>query len=193
MSLIKSAYELAMEKTEGLTVDKEALKREASFKKGRGLGMKALTEGVEFFSKEWAVLREEKDGVKEEARRGVLEAFLSTLNLKVYPEGDLGPQYPLGALLEALNGKKPGKALEQVQELLAQFREDAVQLKGAIIQQLGPRLKQRAEQMAAQAGVQMKYVMERDPEFLKVLNQNLDKLREQYQPHLDQFKADLGK
>lgn len=193
MSLIKSAYELAMEKTQGLTVDKEALKREASFKKGRGLGMKALTEGVEYFSKEWAVLRDEKDGVKEEARRGVLEAFLSTLSLKVYPEGDLGPQYPLGALLEALNGKKPGKALEQVQELLAQFREDAAQLKGAIIQQLGPRLKQRAEQMAAQAGVQMKYVMERDPEFLKVLNQNLDKLREQYQPHLDQFKAELGK
>ena len=119
-----------------------------------------------------------------------MEAWLSTFTLKIIPEGDK-TILPLDSLMDILTGKSSSEILSQIKELLDQFQQDAIQLKTAIIQQLGPRLKQRAEQMAAQSGTAMRYVMERDPEFVKVMNQNLEKLREQYLPHLEMFKKNL--
>ncbi|OHD11582.1 MAG: hypothetical protein A2Z96_02045 [Spirochaetes bacterium GWB1_48_6] len=190
MGLIKSAFELAMEKSEGLTVDKEALKQENSFKKGRTIGLKSLSEGVDFFKKEWKLLETDKEFSLKDGKLGVMEAWLSTFTLKIIPEGDK-TILPLDSLMDILTGKSSSEILSQIKELLDQFQQDAIQLKTAIIQQLGPRLKQRAEQMAAQSGTAMRYVMERDPEFVKVMNQNLEKLREQYLPHLEMFKKNL--
>lgn len=191
MGLIKSAYELAMEKTSGLTVDREALKKDEIFKKGRGLGLKALTMGLESFRKEWSGFSTDLGPLLPEGKKGVLEAWLATFTLKALAEGEVGPQYPLEDLIQIISGQNVQPQLASLRQITTQFSEDVLQLRGAIFQQLGPRLRQRAEQMAAQAGTQVRYVPDRDPEFLKVLNQNLEKLREQYTPHLDQAKAQL--
>lgn len=45
MALIKSALELALERTEGLTVDKDELRRKDLFNQGRILSAKGLEEG----------------------------------------------------------------------------------------------------------------------------------------------------
>ena len=55
---------------------------------------------------------------------------------------------------------------------------------------MGPQLRQRAQQSGANPAT---YVMEKDPAYLKVLAENLEPLRSEYQQALDGLKAEIRK
>lgn len=188
MALIKSALELALAKTEGLTVDKEELRRKDLFNQGRIAAAKSLEEGVDFF--ETAIKTQEKALKKDEFHlfaEGAVENLLSRILL----QSDALAQATLtktSDLLDRITHKKAGAKLDKVAALLQQYGTEVGQLKQAIGQQLGPQLKQRALQQGANPAT---YVMEKDPGYLKVLAENLEPLRAEYQQALDQIKAEV--
>jgi hypothetical protein len=188
MALIKSALELALEKTEGLTVDKEELRRKDLFNQGRVAAAKALEEGVDFL--ETAVKAQEKALKKDEYHlfaEGAVENLLSRILLAVDPASQ-ATVTKVSDLLDRITHKKAGPRMEKVAVLLNQYGTEVGQLKQAIGQQLGPQLKARAQQTGANMAT---YVMEKDPNYLKVLAENLEPLRSEYQTALDQLKAEV--
>ena len=188
MALIKSALELALEKTEGLSVDKEELRRKDLFNRGRVAAAKALEEGADFF--ETALLSEEKSLKPEEFglfAGGASENLLSRIVLGSDPVSAANLA-KVGDLLDRLNRGKAGAAVQKIGGLIQQYGTEVGQLRVAIGQQLGPQLKQRALQAGANPAT---YVMEKDPSYLKVLAENLEPLRAEYQQALDQLKAEI--
>jgi len=188
MALIKSALELALEKTEGLSVDKEELRRKDLFNQGRVAAAKGLEEGVDTF--ETALQTQEKALGKGEFpifAGGAAENLLSRIVLASdsYSTATLNK---VGELLDRLTNKKATPRLEKIAGLLQQYGTEVGQLRQAIGQQLGPQLRQRAQQQGHNPAT---YVMEKDPAYLKVLAENLEPLRAEYQAALDGLKADV--
>ena len=188
MALIKSALELALEKTEGLSVDKEELRRKELFNLGRVAAAKGLEEGVDSF--DTAVHTQEKALNKTEYSvfaGGAAENLLSRIVLATDP-GNSVILNKVGDLLDRLTKKKAGAKLEKIAGLLLQYGTELGQLRQAIGQQLGPQLRQRAQQAGHNPAT---YVMEKDPAYLKVLAENLEPLRAEYQLGLDGLKAEV--
>jgi hypothetical protein len=188
MALIKSALELALERTEGLTVDKDELRRKEVFNLGRVAAAKSLDEGVDFF--ETSIKAQEKALKKDEYHlfaEGAVENLLSRI-LLASDTVAIATLTKVGELLDRITHKKAGARIEKISAMLNQYGTELGQLRQAIAQQLGPQLKARAQQ----AGTNMAtYVMERDPAYLKVLAENLEPLRAEYQAALDQLKAEV--
>ena len=188
MALIKSALELALEKTEGLSVDKEELRRKDLFNQGRVAAAKGLEEGADTF--EATLSGQEKALDKREYAifaGGAAENLLSRVVLAADPAAT-AVLNKAGDLLERLTKKKAGARLQKIAGLLQQYGTELGQLRQAIGQQLGPQLRQRAQQAGHNPAT---YVMEKDPAYLKVLAENLEPLRAEYQASLDQLKAEV--
>ena len=188
MALIKSALELALERTEGLTVDKEELRRKDLFNQGRIAAAKGLEEGMDLF--ETTVKAQEKALKKPEYTifaEGAADNLLSRILLASDPAAT-ATMGKVGELLERLTHKKAGPRLQKIAAMIQQYATELGQLRQAIGQQLGPQLRQRAQQSGANMA---QYVMERDPAYLKVLAENLEPLRAEYQQTLDQLKAEV--
>jgi hypothetical protein len=188
MALIKSALELALEKTEGLSVDKDELRRKDLFNQGRVAAAKALEEGVDAF--ETSLHNQEKALSKTEYplfAGGAAENLLSRIALAADPASTANLN-KTGELLERLTKKKAGPRLQKIAALLQQYGTELGQLRQAIGQQLGPQLRQRAQQAGHNPST---YVMEKDPAYLKVLAENLEPLRAEYQAALDALKAEI--
>ncbi len=189
MGLIKSALELAMEKTKGLEVDRAELRRKELFNLGRVAAAKGLDEGVDTFD---ATLDSQKKTLGQEFATfasGAAENLLSRILLAA-DAASTASLAKVGNLLDRLTGGKAGQHLQQIASLLQQYGTEVGQLKNAISQQLGPQLRQRAQQSGANPAT---YVMEKDPAYLKVLAENLEPLRAEYQQALDGLKTEISK
>jgi hypothetical protein len=188
MALIKSALELALERTEGLTVDKDELRRKDLFNQGRILSAEGLEDGPEQFSKALAARVKELKGEEVKAfRNGAGENLVSRINL-AFENPALKEPEKVAGLLEVLTQGKSAAVLKSLATLFQQYGQEVAQLKTAIGQQLGPQLRQRAQQAGANPA---QYQLERDPAYLKVLAENLEPLRTEYQAHLDAAKTQL--
>jgi len=188
MALIKSALELALEKTEGLSVDKEELRRKDLFNQGRVAAAKALEEGVDFLE---TTIKAQEKALKKDELHIVLEGAVENLVSRILLASDVASATTLtkvGELLDRLTHKKAGARIEKITGLIQQYGTEVGQLKQAIGQQLGPQLKQRAQQAGANPAT---YVMEKDPAYLKVLAENLEPLRAEYQGAIEQMKAEI--
>lgn len=188
MALIKSALELALEKTEGLQVDREELRRKDVFNQGRVAAAKGLEEGPDAF--ESAVKAQAKALNKDDYHvwaEGAAENLLSRFLLQTDPLAQAN-QAKTAELIDRLTHGKASARLQKIAGLFQQYGTEVGQLRQAIAQQLGPQLKARAQQSGANPAT---YVMEKDPAYLKVLAENLEPLRAEYQAGLDQLKAEI--
>lgn len=188
MALIKSALELALEKTEGLEVDKEELRRKELFNQGRIAAAKALEEGPDLLE---TTMRTQEKALKKPEYTLFAEGAADNLLSRILLAADAQSSATLAKvsdLLDRLTHHKAGTRLQKLAGLIQQYGTELGQLRQAISQQLGPQLRQRAQQSGANMAT---YVMERDPAYLKVLSENLEPLRAEYQQNLDQTKAEI--
>jgi hypothetical protein len=187
MALIKSALELALERTQGLSVDKDELRRKELFNHGRVIAAKGMDDGPQAFSTGLEQrLKELKGGDAEAFRSGAGDNLVGRINL-AFETPALKDLEKVAGLLEVLTAGKSGELMKSLGGLFQQYGQEVTQLKTAIAQQLGPQLRQRAQQSANPG----QYVLERDPAYLKVLAENLEPMRAEYQAHLDEAKAQL--
>ena len=136
MAVIKSALELALEKTEGLSVDKEELRRKELFTQGRVAAAKGLEEGVDSF--ETALLAQEKALKKPEYAvfaDGAADNLLSRIVLAFDPAASAALA-KAGELLDRLTKKKASARLQKIAGMLQQYGTEVGQLRAAIGQQL---------------------------------------------------------
>ncbi|WP_028974661.1 DUF6657 family protein [Spirochaeta cellobiosiphila] len=188
MAEIKSAWELALEKTKDIVVDKEALKQ----KDIKTLGRKAAFAYLEGTEATDIKKQMSEASNKEYFLEGLAETFLSYLK---YPRAEDGYEETLDklrtGLKELTESKEVDYIFEQLKGLFKQFIDDHLNLKDQIKQQLGPQLSQKSRAIAAQTGMSPEAAMEADPEFRRILEQNLKSMDAQYNNYLDQIKTHI--
>ena len=192
MAIIKSAWELALEKTEKLQVDPVKIKRDLKVKEGRQLAgtflsdIDATKEGTK---KQYdAVPAEEKEAFKE----GMALTMLSNLALPrntAFKE-NFAKVLDLGMILGEGN-EQLEQLLGQLEGFFSQYLENQEDLIERMKQQFAPALQQKEAQLRKQYGPNFTLRPEQDPEFMKLLDKQLSQLDDQYTNILTQAKAQI--
>jgi hypothetical protein len=192
MAIIKSAWELAMEKTENLQADPKKIKKEQLVKEGRQLAATFLMDidaTKEETVKQYASYAgEERDSVKE----GMVITFLSNLSMPrsaAYKES-FSKVLELGEIIGDGN-EELKEMLGQLEGFFSQYLENQEDLIERMKQQFAPHLQQKQAQLQQQYGPNFTLRPEQDPEFMKLLDKQLGQLDEQYTNILNQVKDQI--
>jgi hypothetical protein len=192
MGEIKSAWELAMERTAGIESDKSSL-RIHELKKAGGRIASAFMDANSPDSKK--MLKEidsyPKDD-RETLRKAVVEILLSYINLPRDEDFQKKIDFVTEGL-KALLGKGAGvkEILPQVSQFFSQFLQHRRQITEQLKEQYTPQLRRKQQSLAKQYGYEVELKHEQDPEFNALLKRNLQQLEAQYQEALNQVKDQL--
>ncbi|MFW5843718.1 MAG: DUF6657 family protein [Spirochaetota bacterium] len=189
MGEIKSALELALERTAGVQGDKKSVEEYEHKQKGKRL-LSQLTENPKLD------IKKELNQYKGEERKWVVDGFvevaLSNIALPT-TEADLGRLDPIRNGLATALGKKAEieYLFDQAHQLLTQYLENRQQLIEHVRNQFAQRIRQKEEELARQYGSSVRLDPAQDPEFAGVLQQNMRQLQGQYQQVLDQLREEV--
>lgn len=185
MAKIKSALELALEKTESIEIDKDKIERDKEISAIRRLiGTFLSDENKEDIFTQLETYK--KDNVKA----AVSQSLLSSLSLRDdIEEGDTLLD-KLEALLSFVlpSDREALSAFSELKGHLLQFPKHRDQLMDQLKAQYEPMPRDKEKQMRAQYGQDIHLSLENDKDFVKIANQYLDRLQKQYQEVLDETK-----
>ena len=195
MSEIKSALELALERTADIQSDRTKLHEHEALQKGKRLASKFLHPEPD--SEEESVdLRDELKKVNKEdmklVRQGIFDVILSNITLP-HDEvrEDLIDRAARGVQI-LLNTKKQVEYIfQQLKEFYIQYLRNKDQIRKNLEQQFAPRLQQKEEALREKFGSSIELDPADDPEFAEYLKQNYAELDKQYQEALNQMKEQL--
>ncbi len=188
--------ELALERTAGVEIDKEAVRKNEYTRKGKSTAGKYLENPTALSLKDEikALKGDEQNWFKE----GVIGTLLANLTLPRY-ESDISRFPPIADALKSIGEKKGPEAenltylLGQYEDLFKQYLQNILQLEEQLKTQWEPRLHQKEQQLKQQTGQAVRLTPEQDPEFGKVLTEELSKLDAQYAEILSKGKEEIRK
>ena len=191
MGRIKSAWEIALERTEGIQMDKEKIKYNSSIEKTRKLAGR-------FLSDDEAITREELETeLKALDPKAVAEALILTAeaNLSLPQEENENTERmdKIKVLVEIATDGNPA-AMGLMDELIAflfQYPKHKKDLLDKMKAQYQPILDEKSQKLSEQYGTEIHLSFENDMEFMTAAKQNLDRLENQYQATLTNAKAQL--
>ena len=196
MSKIKSALELALERTASVEIDKESIRKDEYTRKGKS------TAGKYIGNPKALSLVDEIKTLKGDEQKwfsdGVIEALLANITPPRY-ETDLSRYPPIAEALKSIGKKKGPEAenlaylLGQYEDLFKQYLQNILQMEEQLKTQWEPRLRQKEQQLKQQTGQAVRLTPEQDPEFGKVLTEELSKLDAQYAEILSKGKEEIRK
>lgn len=205
MAMIKSALEIALERSKDIQVDEAALEANALRVEGKKAAGRFLEDpqgaGIaEFLGK----YPKEKRGP---IREGLFDILAAQLQL---PSGDagmdklevLGSGFSalaassgsglLGGVGSAVADKKVQSLFQQLAGFFKQYLDDMKNVEQAIRKQWGPKLREKERQLSARMGQDVRIDPMSDPDFAAFYKENVSAARAQYQAALDKAKADLA-
>ena len=194
MAFIKSALEIALERTKDVKSDPETIKADNLLKEGQKFASEYLYD-TDFDNDE--LVKRIKTYTGNEKKifiEGIRKTFLSNLHLpKTVEFEELFNKIKVGFSTITTNKKNVNMMVEQIKQFYTQYLENRSQLIEALKQQYAPRLMQKQQEMAERYGQEVTLSPERDPEFMELVKSNLMKLETQYEDSLSKTKDELDK
>lgn len=186
MAEIKSALELALERTASVKGDKTKVEAHEARQIGMRLASRLFENPGADIKRELAEIKGEREAA---AREGFFQVLMSNLVLPG-KETDLPRLKTVQAGLELLirDRRSVSTLMQQVEQLLQQYLDTKTQLVESLRKQFEPRLRQREAEIRKQVGTAVKLDPASDPDFAKALSQNLQRLQQQYGQVIDQAR-----
>lgn len=192
MSLLKSAWEIALEKTDSIKPNPEKTRLEALRTEGRKLaGLLLASDDPEDTSVEKAYAQYSAED-KVYVREGI--ATTVVMNIALPQQNDIGQRLDkLQQLVKLVDGKQHSgnQVFEQLKRFLEQYITAREKLIERAKQQYLPIFQEKQERLAQKYGKGVDLSMEQDPEFIQMLQNGFSQLNGQYQRALDQGKEQL--
>ena len=191
MTEIKSALELALERTQDIKGDKETLLANERRQDGKRLASKYLqpedekidpaTEFKKYDTNEGSFVRE-----------GFFETILANLTLPA--DGEYKDRLQLleaGVQLVTKERRQAAYLFQQIDQFFEQYLQTKEEVGEQLKVQYEPQLREKEKLLAQQMGAQVHLAPESDPEYMSLLSKNLARLEEQYNQALQQVKGEL--
>jgi len=188
---IKSALELALERTSDVQGDRKSIEAHEH----RQVGKRMLSRIGE--DPNIDIKKELKGYSKEQIRwikEGLYEVSKSAIALPASEE-EMGRVKTVRTALEQVikDTRSVNYLFDQVEQIFSQYLQNRQQLIENLRQQYSERAQQRQEELSKQYGSQVRVDPAADPEFQNALQQNLGQLQQQYQGVVDQVRQELDR
>ena len=193
MGVIKTALEIALEKTESVKSDKTSIELFETRQRGKKLAGCYLSQ-AESVNLEQEI-KNAPDSQKESLKQGIFDILVSKIALP--SAGSSGKEDE--KLIEAIgNGLKTvidNKQFlilyKQLIQVFSQYLQEASNYEQAIHQQYAPKLRQKEEELSRRFGREVRIDPMQDPEFAAVLNQHMNALKGNYEGIIDEAKKQI--
>ncbi|MEN6363734.1 MAG: DUF6657 family protein [Rectinema sp.] len=202
MATIKSALELALERTKNLTIDEASVRASEARTEGKKAAGKFLEDSESI--KLAAAIAARSAESREAFRKGLFDVLVAQIQL---PSGESAPGKMdlvgkgLGAVAEAASQPAGAKAaavkhvaelVRQVEMFMTRYIDDMKQVDQAIRTQWAPKLREKERQASARMGREVRLDPMADPEFAAFYKQNVDTARSGYIQALEGARTDLA-
>jgi hypothetical protein len=189
MGRIKSALEIALEKTETVKSDKSSIDQFNAKQRGKKIANAFLEGGANACAVNLAEeLKKIPDDQRESLKQGIFDVLISQITLPAAKDDEKRIE-TVGKGLEAvISGSRFPALYKQLTMAFSQYLQEAAQYDHAIRQQYGPKLRQKEEELSRRLGREVRIDPFQDPEFVAFYNQNMNALRGNYEAAIDQVK-----
>ncbi|MCI7607323.1 MAG: hypothetical protein MSS69_11295 [Spirochaetales bacterium] len=190
MGRIKSAWEIALEKTESIEVDANKIRHNANIDAiRRKAGAYLLSEEDTEENTKSELMKYSQEDLKE----ALGQKIINSLSL---PQTEMGESKKPQRLSFLLSIALPGNTevanfLSDVLNHMAQYPKHRDQMMEQLKSQFEPMLRDKEERMRAQYGEAPHLTFENDKECREMANKYLERLQDQYQKTLDDAKEQL--
>ena len=190
MGKIKSAWEIALEKTESIEIDENRIRHNATIDAIRRIAGSYLLSEEDTEEKTATALAAYSD---EDLKEALGQSIINSISLPLTDEEESKKPQRLAFLLSiALKGNGEAEDfLSQILTHVSQYPKHRKQLMEQLKSQFEPMLKEKEERMRQQYGEAPHLTMENDKECREMANKYLERLQKQYQDTLDDAKQQL--
>ncbi|MDR1837731.1 MAG: hypothetical protein LBQ89_08755 [Treponema sp.] len=187
MGVIKSALEIALEKTEAVKSDKSSIDQFEAKQQGKRLA-NAFLDGEVDLARE--IKNEPADRI-ESLKQGVFDVLITQVALPAGNEDEKRIE-KVGKGLEAIiKNSKFTAMFKQLTLIFSQYIQEADHYEKAIRQQYGPKLRQKEEELSRRLGREVRIDPFQDPEFVAFYNQNMNALKGKYEEVIATSKEEI--
>jgi hypothetical protein len=186
MGRIKSALEIALERTETVKSDKGSIDQYESKQRGKRLA-NAVLENPEEFNLEGELKKTPKEQLQA-LKQGIFDILISQIALPLAKEDEKRIAAAGKGLQVIIKDPHFGAMYKQFLQAIGQYLDEAAKYGEAIQRQYAPKLRQKEEEMSRRYGRQVKIDPFQDPDFIAFFNQNLNALKDNYQAMVDQVR-----
>jgi len=186
MGIIKTALEIALEKTEEVKSDKSSIDQFEAKQRGKKLanvflaGEKDLTEEINNTPLEQ----------QESLKQGIFDVLLSQISLPAVKEDEKRIELAGKGLQTVINNKQFNVLFQQLMQIISRYMQEISQYEQAIRQQYTPKLRQKEEELSRRLGREVRIDPMQDPEFTAFFNQHMNALKSNYEPVVKHVKEE---
>ena len=190
MGRIKSALEIALERTESVQIDKASVGQFEAKQEGKRLANAFLADPSKSLEDE---LKKHPKDQWESLKQGIFDVLSPQITLPLTAE-DMPRIEAVGKGLRVLiSDGRFASLYKQLLQLLSRYLEETAQFEQAIRQQYAPKLRQKEEELSRRMGREVRIDPFQDPEFIAFYNQNISALKSNYQAAVDQVREEAAK
>lgn len=189
MALIKSAVEIALERTESVKIDKEALEADRARKEGKMLASRFLGE-PEVSLKDGLAGKEAR--VTRWMREGVIEALLANL---VLPQDAFAvkkvKRISEGFAAIGKTDRRLQQTFSQLDGFFREYVEERERLREMVNKQYEPVRKQKEAELAQRMGQHVRIDPQTDPDYVNALRRAMGTIEDRYGGVLAKVKGEI--
>jgi hypothetical protein len=187
MGRIKSALEIALERTESVKSDKTSIDQFETRQKGKRFANEFLENPGKNLEAE---LKKTPKEQQASFKQGLFDVFISQINLPASKDDEKRLE-ALGRGLHAIIPDSRFSAFyKQLTQLLSRYLDEVARYEEAIRRQYEPKLRQKEEELTKRFGRPVQIDPFQDPEFLGFYNQHMNALKSNYQGAVDQAREE---
>ena len=187
MGRIKSALEIALERTETVKSDKISIEQFETKQRGKRLANAFLEDPKKSLDEE---LKKTPKEQRESLKQGIFDVLIAQINLPVTKEDEKRIEVVGRGLQAVINNSRFAAVYKQLAQALSQYLGEAANYDQAIRQQYAPKLRQKEEELSRRIGREVRIDPFQDPEFIGFYNQNMHTLKRNYQAAVDQVREE---
>ena len=190
MGRIKSALEIALERTDSVKSDRASIDQFEAKQRGKKLANAFLDDpgaGIESALKQ--VPQEQRKSLKQ----GIFEVLIAQIALPLSKDDEKRIAAAGKGLQAVLNDSRFAALYRQLLQALSQYLDEAAQYDQAIRQQYAPKLRQKEDELSRRMGRDVRLDPFQDPEFIAFYNQNINALKANYQAAVDQVREEAAR
>jgi len=186
MGVIKTALEIALEKTEKVKSDKSGIGQFEVKKRGKKLANDFLEGEVDLAGE----IKKTPAGDRESLKQGIFDVLVAQIALPAAKEDEKKIEKLGKGLSAVINKGEFNDMYRQLTMLFAQYIKEASQYEQMINQQYAPKLRQKEEELSRRFGREVRIDPFQDPEFVAFYNQHIKALKGNYEPVVEQAREE---
>ncbi|MCL1959170.1 MAG: hypothetical protein FWF68_06180 [Spirochaetes bacterium] len=186
MGIIKTALEIALEKTENVKSGRYSVDQFEAKQRGKKLA-NAFLAGEKDLAEE---LKNTPSELQESLKQGIFDVLISQINLPAVKEDEVRIELAGKGLQTVIKNKQFNVLFQQLTLILSRYLQEASQYEQAIRQQYAPKLRHKEEELSRRLGREIRIDPLQDPEFIAFFNQHMNVLKNNYEPIIKQLKEE---